>query len=87
MDPRDWATKNAAEVEQAVLKHVADGDIVLLHDMTYSSVKAALNVVDALQNQGYRFVTVSELAKLRSARIRPGQVFKKFPREPEKPMK
>lgn len=87
VDPRDWATKNAAEVEQAVLKHVADGDIVLLHDMTYSSVKAALNVVDALQNQGYRFVTVSELAKLRSARIRPGQVFKKFPREPEKPMK
>jgi len=87
VDPRDWATKNATEVEQAVLKHVADGDVVLLHDMTYSSVKAALNVVDALQNQGYRFVTVSELAKLRSARIRPGQVFKKFPREPEKPMK
>ena len=81
VDPRDWGTNSAERIEQAVLKNVSDGDIVVLHDMTYSSVKAALNVVDALQAQGYRFVTVSELAKLRGTRLRPGEELKKCPRK------
>ena len=81
VDPKDWETENTGQIEQTVLKKVTDGDIILLHDMTYSSVKAALNVVDTLQAQGYRFVTVSELARLRHARIRPGKIYRKFPPE------
>ena len=40
-------------MERAVLKNVKDGDIVLLHDMTVSSVQAALDIVDVLKDQGY----------------------------------
>ncbi|MGM9588622.1 MAG: polysaccharide deacetylase family protein [Faecousia sp.] len=79
VDPRDWATKNVESVEQAVLKRVQDGDIVLLHDMSSSSVRAALDIVDELQRQGYRFVTVSELARIRKVRLKPGEVYCKFP--------
>lgn len=81
VDPKDWATKDTAAIERAVLKNVKDGDIILLHDMTVSSVRAALDIVDSLKNQGYEFVTVSQLAKLRSVTIRPGQTYYSFPPE------
>ena len=61
VDPRDWATEDTAAIEKQILRQVKDGDIILLHDMTASSVQAALDIVDALDKQGYRFVTVSEL--------------------------
>jgi len=79
VDPRDWATSDTLSVERAVLKNVKDGDIILLHDMTMTSVRAALDIVDALQKQGFQFVTVSELARLRETRIKPGLTYKNFP--------
>ena len=81
VDPKDWAVKDAAAVERMVLKNVKDGDIILLHDMTDSSVTAALDIVDALTKQGYEFLTVSELAKKRNVRILPGKIYTSFPPE------
>ena len=78
VDPRDWATHDTAAVECAVLENVKDGDIVLLHDMTDSSVQAALDIVDALLEQNYELVTVSQLAKLRGVTPKPGQVYYRF---------
>lgn len=83
VDPKDWATTSVGNVETAVLKEIQDGDIVLLHDMSISSVQAALDIVDVLQSQGYRFVTVSELAKLRKIPIRPGRMYERFPPKEE----
>ena len=83
VDPKDWAVKDAAAVERMVLKNVKDGDIILLHDMSDSSVRAALNIVDALTERGYEFLTVSELARKRNARILPGKVYTSFPPEEE----
>lgn len=79
VDPRDWATSDTAAIEQAVLSRVRDGDIILLHDMTTSSVTAALDIVDALLEQGFEPVTVSQLARLRNARLTPGRLYRKFP--------
>ena len=79
VDPKDWATTETANVERAVLGSVEDGDIILLHDMTMSSVRAALSIVDTLREQGFRFVTVSELARLRETKIKPGVQYHKFP--------
>jgi len=83
VDPRDWATEDAVAVESAVLEKVRDGDIILLHDMTDSSVRAALEIIDRLKNQGFRFVTVSELARLRDVRILPGKTYTCFPGKEE----
>lgn len=79
VDPRDWATRDTAAVGQSVLNWIRDGDVVLLHDMSDSSVDAALAVVDTLQRQGYRFVTVSRLAALRGITPTPGRVYSRFP--------
>ena len=84
IDPRDWATEDEAAIEKAVLGKIRDGDIVLLHDMSTSSVNAALDIVDALQKDGFEIVTVSALAKLRGIKLKPGQVYTSFPRKQEK---
>lgn len=83
VDPHDWEIHSKAAIEKAVLEQVKDGDIILLHDMTSVSVEAALDIVDALQQQDYEFVTVSELARLRGIRPKPGCVYHKFPRAEE----
>lgn len=78
VDPRDWATRDAGAITAMVLDNVRDGDVILLHDMTDSSVEAALEIVDRLKAQGFRFVTVTELAQLKGVTIEPGEEYFRF---------
>ncbi len=61
LDPEDWKLLDADKVTKAVLDSIQPGDIVLLHDFYRTSVDAALRIIDALQAEGYVFVTVEEL--------------------------
>lgn len=79
LDPKDWADHDEALIYQRIIDRVKDGDIILLHDMTDSSVQAALKAVDTLQAQGYQFLTISQLAMLRLTHLRPGAQFSAFP--------
>jgi peptidoglycan/xylan/chitin deacetylase (PgdA/CDA1 family) len=78
VDPRDWATRDVGAITAMVIDSVRDGDVILLHDMTDSSVAAALDIIDHLKQEGFRFVTVSELARLKGITIEPGKVYTKF---------
>lgn len=75
VDPEDWKYRNTEKVAGHILSHVRDGDIVLLHDIFPTSVEAALQVVDALQAQGWHFVTVDELLALRGVETQRGEVY------------
>ena len=79
VDPRDWATHDTAAVERAVLSKVRDGDVILLHDMSDSTVEAALMIIDTLREEGYAFQTVSQLAQQRGVELEPGKVYSRFP--------
>lgn len=83
VDPRDWATNDAAAIETAVLNRIQDGDIVLLHDMSESSVHAALAIVDQLLEEDFEFVTVSELVRIRREKVEPGREYTAFYPETE----
>lgn len=88
VDPEDWKYRDADRVARHILENAKDGDIVLLHDIYPTSVQAALAVMDALQDKGFRFVTVDEMAALRGVELQPGQVYRNFyppaPSESEK---
>ena len=83
LDPKDWAIQDSAAITRHILKNIRDGDVVLLHDMSDSSVDAALAVIDALQPQGWEFVTVSRLAQLRRVYPEKGRTYANFPPDPE----
>ncbi|MBQ8796822.1 MAG: polysaccharide deacetylase family protein [Oscillospiraceae bacterium] len=78
VDPKDWAIHDAKAIEKEVISHVQDGDVILLHDMSDSSVEAALKIVDELQEQGFRFVTASGLAQARDIALIPGMKYTRF---------
>lgn len=61
VDPLDWCSDNASLVISRVLKDAEENDIILLHDYYETSVTAALQIVDELQERGYTFVTVEEI--------------------------
>lgn len=81
VDPEDWKYRNTEKVTAHILSHVQDGDIVLLHDIFPTSVEAALQVVDTLQAQGWRFVTVDELFALRGVEPVRGESYHSAPPE------
>ena len=78
VDPKDWAINDVKLIENTVISRVRDGDVILLHDMSDSSVEAALGIVDTLQGQGFRFVTASELARVRNIALVPGEKYARF---------
>ena len=61
VDPLDWMTCNSDVIAKRVISKVQENDIILLHDASESSVKAAFKIIDELQTRGYVFVTVDEI--------------------------
>ena len=79
VDPEDWRDRDTDRIVAAVLEHVEDGDIILMHDIYESSVDAALRIVDALSERGYIFVTVEQLMDLRGVEPECGVCYRALP--------
>ena len=78
IDTLDWKTKNAQKTVQAVLGHVKDGDIVLMHELYSQSGDAALQIIPELVNRGYQLVTVSEMAAAKGKTLQAGKLYSSF---------
>lgn len=66
--PQDWTNISAQQIYDNVMKEMRPGLIITLHDggkRRDNTVKATEMLITNLKGQGYRFVTVSELLKLR----------------------
>ena len=79
VDPEDWNCQDSDCVARRILQHAENGSIILMHDLSESSIRAAMTVIDTLQNRGYSFVTVSELAALTQTELVPGETYRCFP--------
>ncbi len=75
VDTLDWKTRDAKATIDHVLANVSDGDIVLMHDIYGTTVDAAIELIDLLQEQGYSLVTVSELARFRGYELVNGEKY------------
>lgn len=78
VDPEDWKDDDVDRVTAAVVEHVGDGDIILLHDLFPSSAQAALRIVDTLLAKGYCFVTVEQLMAERGVTPEAGVRYRKI---------
>ena len=62
VDPRDWSRPGAPVIVDAVVKHVHNGAIVLLHDGggdRSQTVEALPQIIDRLRARGYSFGALS----------------------------
>ena len=64
----DWKVKNTDKIIKNVIPNVKDGSIVLMHDNHKYAADAIEAVVKKLKEEGYEFVTVSELLELKELR-------------------
>ena len=65
VDSEDWSLLNTEKVRKKIVADTYDGCIILCHDIHKTTIPAALGAIDDLQDQGYEFVTVSELFRRR----------------------
>ena len=79
VDTEDWKSKDADKIVDIIYRQAADGDIILLHDRYQNTVDAVLRAVPHLQEQGYVFVTVSELLALKGVTPEPGVTYHRAP--------
>ena|GEM_PF-1208680 len=65
VDSHDWNTQDKNKIVRQVVSSAKDKAIILMHDFYSQSVDALPDILDELKQQGYEFVTVSELIKRR----------------------
>ena len=70
LDTEDWKLMDATADYDAVMNgDLTDGSIILMHDIHEPSVQAALKLIPDLTAQGYKLVTVSELAEAKNVTL------------------
>ena len=78
VDPLDWSSRNVGRITEKIVSKTGENDIILMHDLYESTYTGVLNAVDKLKDQGYAFVTVSELAAIKGVTLEPGKVYTSF---------
>jgi len=65
IDTDDWRKEATAEsMSNNIMKNLADGAIILMHDKHEKTYDATAQVIDKIRAEGYEFVTMSELLGL-----------------------
>ncbi len=78
LDTDDWRRTDTNAIAAQIVRNAKNGDIILMHDMSDSSVDAALKAIDELQARGFQFVTVSQLAALSGTALSGCEVYHRF---------
>jgi peptidoglycan/xylan/chitin deacetylase (PgdA/CDA1 family) len=60
-DSLDWQGISSEEITRRVLSRTKSGSILLFHNGAKHTPEALPNIITTLKNQGFRFVTLSEL--------------------------
>lgn len=77
VDPTNGSYPNPYEkLYNGLLRQIHDGAIILLHDAHgMANINAALDAIDTLQAQGYEFVTLDELFRLKGVTPQAGKTY------------
>jgi len=76
VDPRDWDSRDAQAVFDAVIGTVSDGSVVLFHDLYESTLEAVVMIVDQLITNGWRFMTLEQYYEHFGMEPQPGTVYR-----------
>lgn len=72
VDSEDWRSKNVDAIIATCMSEIHDGAIILMHDIYSTTVDSVPILIDKLREDGYEFVTISELTRLRGVELESG---------------
>lgn len=78
VDTLDWETKDPETTISRALDLVEDGSIILMHDLYQATAEASVDLIPALNDLGYKMVTISELAEAYGYDLEPGGIYYAF---------
>ena len=78
LDTLDWKNRDADIIYQKIVDNAQDGDIVLMHDLRQCTLDGVVRAMETLEDRGFAFVTVSELAAIKGVTLEPGEVYTDF---------
>lgn len=78
LDTFDYETGDVNVIRQHIYDYLTGGNIILMHDIYDTTVEACRVLIPELQSQGYKFVTVRELAASRGYTLEPGVTYYSF---------
>ncbi len=78
VDTLDWETKNPEQTIATSLEEVQDGSVILMHDLFEATAIASQTLIPSLQAQGYKLVTITELATQYGYTLEPGVEYYDF---------
>ena len=61
VDTNDWKGKAPEAIADYVIEQAKEGSVILMHDQRSSTADAMEIIIPALIDEGFRFVTISEL--------------------------
>lgn len=68
VDTKDWKITNVDRIIEKATTNIKDGDIILMHDIFERSSQALEEIIPILKEQGFQFVTISELEEVKKIR-------------------
>lgn len=68
VDTSDWKYKSVDRIVKEATKNIKDLDIILMHDTHERTVLALKKIIPILKEQGFEFVTVSDLKQIKLLR-------------------
>lgn len=78
VDTLDWDHKDDEKTYQRIMDLVTDGSVVLMHDLWPPAGNTADRTISALIENGYKCVTISELAEAYGYDLEPGGQYYAF---------
>lgn len=78
VDTLDWDHLDADKTTERIKELVRDGSVVLMHDLFAPAADAAEDYLTWLESEGYKMVTISELAEAYGYSLDPGAQYYAF---------
>ena len=75
IDTLDWKYRNAERVADQVYKGAVSGNIILVHEIHRTTIDGVKVAIDKLLDEGWNFVTVTELLTCDGSKLKNGTVY------------
>ncbi len=83
VDTEDWKYKDSDRLIKYVTENASDGAIVLMHDIYKTTAQAVEPILEALIEQNYEMMTVTELSAIKGVELEAGETYRLFQKEDE----